>query len=89
MSEIVTQEHLTAALKERLQAEHVEIIDNSGGCGSAYEVIIVSSLFEGKSLLERHRLVNEKLKDEIAKIHAFSQKSYTPTQWSSMNQTQK
>lgn len=38
-----------------------------------YEVIIVSSIFQGKTTLARHRLVNEQLKDEIAQIHAFTQ----------------
>jgi stress-induced morphogen len=31
--------------------------------------------------LARHRLVNSALKDEIARLHAFSQKSYTPEEW--------
>ena len=39
------------------------------------------SIFEGKKTLEKHRIVNEALKDEIALLHAFSQKSFTPAQW--------
>jgi len=31
--------------------------------------------------LARHRMVNTALKDEIARLHAFSQKSYTPEEW--------
>lgn len=38
-----------------------------------FEVIIVSSAFEGKRLLARHKLVNEALKEEISKVHAFTQ----------------
>jgi stress-induced morphogen len=44
-------------------------------------VVIVSEKFIGKSLLERHRLVNSCLEQEIKQIHAFSQKTYTPEQW--------
>lgn len=29
----------------------------------------------------RHRLVNKVLKDEIAAIHAWTPKCYTPEQW--------
>jgi len=36
--------------------------------------------------LARHRLVNTALKDEISKLHAFSQKSYTPAEWEARNQ---
>lgn len=45
-----------------------------------FEVIIVSPLFEGKGRLVRHKLVNETLKEEISKVHAFTQVSplHTP-----------
>jgi len=33
--------------------------DVSDGCGYKFEVVVVSSQFEGKPLLQRHRLVNE------------------------------
>ncbi|KAL0079840.1 bola protein [Phycomyces blakesleeanus] len=77
----VTADSLKTAILQRLEAEHVEIIDLSAGCGQMYEVVIVSPLFREKRLLARHKLVNEKLKDEISKVHAFSQKSYTPEEW--------
>ncbi|CAM0142554.1 hypothetical protein VKS41_001923 [Umbelopsis sp. WA50703] len=77
----ITVELLQQVIKERLQAEHVEVVDNSGGCGQMFEVIIVSPLFKDKRTLARHRLVNDSLKDEISKVHAFSQKSYTPEEW--------
>lgn len=38
-------------------------------------------MFAKKMTLARHRLVNTALKDEIARLHAFSQKSYTPEEW--------
>lgn len=58
-----------------------EVKDTSGGCGQSFEAVIVSSQFEGKPLLARHRLVNECLAEELATIHAFSQKTYTLEQW--------
>ena len=41
-----------------------------------FQVVIVSPLFREKRLLARHRLVNDTLKDEISKVHAFSQVWY-------------
>lgn len=58
-----------------------KVVDESDGCGGKFNVIIVSSEFEGKSILQRHRLVNTALAEELKTIHAFSQKTYTPEQW--------
>lgn len=53
----------------------------SGGCGQVFAVVIVSNDFQGKSKLMRHRLVNTALKEEIAAIHAFTQKGFTRDEW--------
>lgn len=52
-----------------------------GGCGQAFSAIIVSPEFVKKTSLARHRLVNSALKAEIAAIHAWTPKCYTPEQW--------
>ena len=57
-----------------------------GGCGQAYSAIIVSTLFEKKTTLARHRLVNTALKAEVAAIHAWTPKCYTPEQWEKQRQ---
>ncbi|XP_062500337.1 bolA-like protein 2 [Corticium candelabrum] len=77
----VTLSDIEQKLKEGVGATHVEVKDVSGGCGSSFEVLVVSSQFEGKPLLQRHRLVNRCLANELEKIHAFSQKTVTPTEW--------
>ncbi|MEM4658643.1 MAG: BolA/IbaG family iron-sulfur metabolism protein [Candidatus Methanosuratincola sp.] len=49
------------------------------GDGHHFEAIVVSSEFEGKGLLERHRLVFDALREQMReKIHALSLKTYTP-----------
>lgn len=58
-----------------------EVVDESDGCGGKFNAIIVSPEFEGKSLLQRHRLVNGAIAEELKTIHAFSQKTFTPQQW--------
>ncbi|WVR09481.1 hypothetical protein IAU60_006549 [Kwoniella sp. DSM 27419] len=68
-------------LRTKLKIEHLEFIDTSGNCGSSYAVTIVSPDFAKKITLQRHKLVNQILSEEIAALHAFSQKTYTPEQW--------
>ena len=51
-------------------------------CGASFLIEIVSEKFEGKRLLERHRLVNAALEEEMKEIHALSiKKALTPEQW--------
>jgi acid stress-induced BolA-like protein IbaG/YrbA len=60
----------------------IETQDLTGG-GDHWQVIIVSSVFEGKGLLEQHRIVNEALKGPLAdqRIHALALKTFSPAQW--------
>lgn len=54
------------------------------GSESHFSVTIVSDNFLGKSLIERHRLVNGALSEELKKengIHALSIKAKTVEQW--------
>merc|ERR1712001_292695 len=77
----LTVEDMKKAITERFSPiDHLEV-DDLGTCGTSYKVIIVSSIFEGKKTLDKHRFVNEKLKEEINQLHAFSQKTFTPEQW--------
>ncbi|CAO1602763.1 MAG: hypothetical protein LQ349_004309 [Xanthoria aureola] len=77
----VTVSSLEQTLKEKLGAEHVDIEDMSGGCGQAFNAMIVSQQFDKKNTLARHRLVNSALKTEIAAIHAWTPKCFTPEEW--------
>ncbi|CAN6665796.1 bolA-like protein 2 [Trichomonascus vanleenenianus] len=77
----LTSQYLDTAIRERIGATHVEVVDVSGGCGQAFEVVIVSPQFQGKNRLMRHRMVNNALKEEIAQIHAFTQKNFTEAEW--------
>ena len=40
----VTPEELKAAICAAIQVTHVEVEDNSGGCGEKYSVLIVSEV---------------------------------------------
>lgn len=80
MSEYTTKQ-LEDKLIEKLGATYVKAIDESDGCGGKFMVTVVAEVFRGKSLLQRHRLVNTALADELKSIHAFSQKTYTTEEW--------
>ncbi|KAG6793191.1 hypothetical protein Peur_001442 [Populus x canadensis] len=85
----VTKEQVESTLKSKLNPSHLEVVDTSGGCGASFAIEIVSEQFEGKRLLERHRLVNAALVEEMKEIHALSiKKAVTPAQWKQQQETQ-
>jgi acid stress-induced BolA-like protein IbaG/YrbA len=79
---MITPEEIKQTLSNALPITLVETQDLTGG-GDHWQVIIVSSVFEGKGLLEQHRIVNEALKEPLAdqRIHALALKTYSPAQW--------
>lgn len=52
----------------------------SPGTGeSHFRVLVVSDAFDGKSRVERHRMVNAALADELAgRVHALALTTYAP-----------
>jgi stress-induced morphogen len=79
---MITPEEIKQTLARAFPVSLVETQDLTGG-GDHWQLIIVSSAFEGKGLLEQHRIVNEALKEPLAdqRIHALALKTYSPTQW--------
>ncbi len=73
----ITPEHVRDFIQQGLECEHVDV----EGDGRHFEAVIVSKAFEGKGLLQQHRLVYQALGDRMEKIHALSMKTYTPEQW--------
>ncbi|XP_054656444.1 bolA-like protein 2 [Dunckerocampus dactyliophorus] len=83
----VTSDHIRDKLLKELTAEHVDVEDTSPNrCAASFKVLVVSSQFEGKPLLQRHRMVNSCLAEELKDIHAFEQKTLTPEQWKKQKQ---
>jgi BolA protein len=78
-------------LRRELAAEIVLVVDEShlhaGHAGARsgaghFRAVIVSERFEGKSPLERQRLVYAALAEEMGReIHALSLQTLTPAQW--------
>jgi len=79
---MISSDEIKLALSKALPISVIETQDLTGG-GDHWQLIIVSSAFEGKGLVEQHRMVNELLKAPLAdqRIHALSLKTYSPAQW--------
>lgn len=86
----MTAQLIKQLLSEALQPERLEIIDNSAAHaghagarsgGGHYHVTIVSPLFEGKSLVQRHQLIYRALGDLMKQqIHALGINALTPSE---------
>ena len=90
------RERIETALRERLDAAHVEVVDEShlhaGHAGAAaggghFRAVVVSPRFEGRGRVERQRLVYGALSAEMgSEIHALSLRTLTPHEWSEERQ---
>ena len=79
---MISPEEIKETLAKALPVNLVETQDLTGG-GDHWQLIVVSPAFEGKRLLEQHRLVNEALKEPMSdqRIHALALKTFSPSQW--------
>ncbi len=82
------QESIEKKLGEALSPVHLEVVNESGmhsvppGSETHFKVLVVSPAFEGLGLVDRHRRVNEALREELrAGVHALSIRALTPAQW--------
>ncbi len=59
------------------------IVEDLTGGGDHFQAVVVSSIFEGKGLVEQHQLVYGALSEplEADRIHALALKTYTPEEW--------
>ncbi len=80
---------MSAALRERLHPISLSVEDESHqhvghagwreGGDTHYRIDIVSAAFEGKSRVERHRMVNDVLADAFRRgLHALAIKARAP-----------
>ena len=80
----MTLEAIKARIQENLSPSHVEVIDLGGG--DHIRAIVVSSRFEGLSLIKQHKLVLDLFRDEINSnaVHALTVKTLTPEQFENL-----
>jgi BolA protein len=86
---MATRDLITQKLTEAFAPARLEVIDEShqhvGHAGhrpggeTHYRVYIVSEAFQGKSRLERHRMINETLSSELkGGVHALAIRANAP-----------
>ncbi|MFU8805725.1 MAG: BolA family protein [Bradymonadaceae bacterium] len=72
----IIEEKIRAAIEDA----HIEVLDLTG-TKDHYQVLVVSSAFEGKPLIKRHRMIYDALAEEMkGPIHALTLQTYTPDQ---------
>jgi BolA family transcriptional regulator, general stress-responsive regulator len=90
-AEKTVQHTITNKLREAFTPESLDVIDEShlheGHAGhrpggeTHFRIYIVSGAFEGKSRIERHRMINATLAAELAgPVHALAIKAQAPNE---------
>lgn len=86
--EVRVQQTIQQKLAADFQPAHLEVVNEShqhsvpAGSESHFKVVLVTSQFEGKSLVARHRAVYSAVAAELASgVHALALHTYTPDEW--------
>jgi len=93
MNSETTAQKIESMIKKALDPVFIQVEDQShlhaghagaAGGGGHFYVTVISAAFEGKSLIEQHRLVQETLKGLFPHdIHALALKTDSPAHWKS------
>lgn len=85
---MTTQSIIENKIKSSLCPAYLEVENEShrhnvpAGSESHFKVTVVSDQFEGKTLIARHRILNQLLAEELAgSIHALALHTLTPEEW--------
>lgn len=92
MDTSVRAQAIENALRDKLQAQHVAVLDQSSlheghlgaqSGGGHFQVLVVSDQFRGLSRVAAQRVVYEALGELMTNdIHALSMRTLTPEEWS-------
>ena len=80
----MTSDELQALISANIDCEHIEL----SGDGRHWYATIVSSIFEGQRLIQRHQRVYATLGGRMQsdEVHALSMKTFTPAEWAAQKQ---
>mgnify|MGYP000184528955 CR=1 FL=1 len=88
MPATTVQQNIAQKLNKQYEPLHLEVINESDNHNvpadseSHFKVIIVCNAFNDTSLIQRHRMINETLADELKnQIHALALHTYTQSDW--------
>lgn len=78
---MIHPEEIQKKISSALPGAEIEVQDLTG-TQDHFQALVISSAFEGKSMIEQHQLVYQALGDLMKEtIHALALKTYTPEQW--------
>ncbi|MES2771083.1 MAG: BolA family protein [Pseudomonadota bacterium] len=82
---MMSPEQVQELIAQGLDCTHLQV----QGDGHHFEALIVSSLFSGKSRVQRQQCVNAVLRKHFdsGELHALSMQTHTPEEWSSSSTT--
>lgn len=77
----MTAEEIRQKIETTIEGATAEVRDYTGS-GDHFEVLVISSAFDGKPLVKRHKMVYEALGAAVdgTNIHALALKTLTPAQ---------
>lgn len=77
---MMTKEKLKELIMAGLECDHIEV---KGDDGVHFEALVVSPEFEGRSMLDQHKMVYATLGDrlETEEVHALALKTYKSSEW--------
>jgi len=77
---MMNPQRIEELIRAALPDADVRATDMNGG-GDHFDVVVVSPSFEGRSLVQQHRMVYEALGDSMRQaIHALALRTMTPEQ---------
>ena len=86
------QANIEEKITQALKPDYLEVANESHmhnvppGSESHFKVTVVTSEFDNKMLVARHRMLNQLLKEELSgPVHALSLHTLTPTEWQEKN----
>jgi BolA family transcriptional regulator, general stress-responsive regulator len=80
-------ERVRRLLENAFKPVHLDVMDESsshsrGGQETHLRIVIVTAAFTGQALVQRHRLVNDLLREEFTGgLHALAMRTLTPDEW--------
>ncbi|MBC09524.1 MAG: BolA family transcriptional regulator [Gammaproteobacteria bacterium] len=90
---MTVREDIENKLVSDLDLDYVEVVNESRfhnvpeNSETHFKVTLISSQFQGRRLIERHRAVNKVLTEELSgPVHALAIHTYTPEEWLLKNQ---
>jgi acid stress-induced BolA-like protein IbaG/YrbA len=78
----MTPSQIQQKIEEKLPGSKALVHDLTG-TADHYQVVVISPQFEGKSMIDQHRMVKGVFDKDIAsgEVHALSLKTFTPLEW--------